>query len=176
VQAGVKSAAALAAVAAAAAAVSAAGAATPVERGKALYGQYCVACHGANGSGVTQTRTKRIGGGPLRLQTQQVGVAPPLRGVGAMSADFYLRTGRMPLGAPDQRPQHQDPFFADADIQALVRELDVSDGELAPLLRWSPSNAKALKERRFDPDQLASRRLGYQRLDQLVFDLLTGAR
>ena len=67
-------------------------------------------------------------------------------------------------------------FDADAEIQQLVRALEVKDGELAALAKWSPANAKALKERRFDPDKLASRRLNYQRLDQLVFDLLAGVR
>jgi ubiquinol-cytochrome c reductase cytochrome c subunit len=45
---------------------------------------------------------------------------PTLIGVGAASADFYLRTGRMPLGAPGQRPVRQEPVFDEAQIQALV--------------------------------------------------------
>jgi ubiquinol-cytochrome c reductase cytochrome c subunit len=45
---------------------------------------------------------------------------PSLIGVGAASADFYLRTGRMPLGAPNQRPVHQDPLFSEDEIAALV--------------------------------------------------------
>jgi xylose isomerase len=67
-------------------------------------------------------------------------------------------------------------FDGDREIQDLIRTLDVTDADLARLMQWSPANAKALKERRFDPDALASRRLGYQRLDQLVFDLLAGVR
>ena len=41
-----------------------------------------------------------IGPRPLRDQTQQRGIGPSLRGVGALAADFYLRTGYMPLAAP----------------------------------------------------------------------------
>ncbi|TMD60731.1 MAG: xylose isomerase [Chloroflexi bacterium] len=67
-------------------------------------------------------------------------------------------------------------FDADAEIQQLLQALQVTDGELGALLKWSPQNAKALKERRFDPDDLARRRLNYQRLDQLVFELLAGVR
>jgi ubiquinol-cytochrome c reductase cytochrome c subunit len=39
---------------------------------------------------------------------------------GAAGADFYLRTGRMPLGAPGQPPQRGEPHFDDAEIAALV--------------------------------------------------------
>ncbi|HYY55627.1 MAG TPA: xylose isomerase [Candidatus Dormibacteraeota bacterium] len=67
-------------------------------------------------------------------------------------------------------------FDADAEIQQLRRDLQVEDGDLAALAKWSPANARVLRERRFDPDELARRRLNYQRLDQLVFELLAGVR
>jgi quinol---cytochrome-c reductase cytochrome c subunit len=76
------------------------GAADLAADGAALYLNSCSACHGPNGEGT-------IGG-------------PPLKDAGAASADFYLRTGRMPLGSPEQRPVHQAPAFNDADIKALV--------------------------------------------------------
>jgi ubiquinol-cytochrome c reductase cytochrome c subunit len=66
----------------------------------ALYLQNCASCHGAQGEGADS--------------------GPAIVGVGAASVDFYLRTGRMPLGAPGQRPQRQDPVFDDAQIRALV--------------------------------------------------------
>ncbi len=73
---------------------------TVTEDAASLYLQNCASCHGVNGEG---------------------GVAgPSLKGVGAASVDFYLRTGRMPLGAPGQRPQRQDPIFDDEQIRALV--------------------------------------------------------
>jgi ubiquinol-cytochrome c reductase cytochrome c subunit len=66
----------------------------------ALYTANCATCHGPGGEGSA--------GGPR------------LVGVGAASVDFYLRTGRMPLGAPDQRPIRQEPAFSEDEIQALV--------------------------------------------------------
>jgi ubiquinol-cytochrome c reductase cytochrome c subunit len=69
---------------------------------------------------VTQARTKRNGGGPLRLQTQQVGIAPPLRGVGALSADFYLSTGYMPLQHVGLQPRRSRLVLTPSQIKALV--------------------------------------------------------
>lgn len=66
----------------------------------ALYLNSCASCHGPQGGGTT--------------------VGPSLVGVGAASVDFYLRTGRMPLGAPGQRPVRQEPAFNDAEIVSLV--------------------------------------------------------
>jgi len=65
---------------------------------------------------------------------------------------------------------------ADAEIQGLVRQLSVEDAELAELSRWSSEHADALRRRTFEPDRYADRRFGYQRLDQLTFELLTGVR
>jgi ubiquinol-cytochrome c reductase cytochrome c subunit len=104
----------------AAAAVALPAGATPVQRGKNLYGQYCVACHGANGSGVTRSHVKRIGAAPQRLQTQQVGIAPSLRGVGALAADFYLTTGYMPLQHVGLQPRRSRVLLSKGQIDALV--------------------------------------------------------
>jgi ubiquinol-cytochrome c reductase cytochrome c subunit len=65
-----------------------------------LYLQNCASCHGPQGEGT--------------------GAGPSLQGVGAAAADFYLSTGRMPLGAPGQRPIRQAPKFDQAQIAALV--------------------------------------------------------
>jgi ubiquinol-cytochrome c reductase cytochrome c subunit len=70
------------------------------EAGRGLYTANCAACHGVGGGGTP--------------------AGPSLVGVGAASADFYLRTGRMPLSAPGQRVVRQAPHFGDADIRALV--------------------------------------------------------
>jgi ubiquinol-cytochrome c reductase cytochrome c subunit len=75
----------------------------------ALYLQNCASCHGPDGQGAT--------------------AGPSLIGVGAASMDFYLRTGRMPLGAPGQRPQRQEPFFNDAQIRALTEYVVGFGGE-----------------------------------------------
>ena len=87
-------------------------------QGKQLYGRYCVSCHGANGQGVTHGRT--IGGAPQRVQQQQTGVGPSLRGVGALAADFYLRTGYMPLHRVGDQPRRARVLFDDEQIRSLV--------------------------------------------------------
>lgn len=68
--------------------------------GVALYLQSCAACHGPGGVGSTD--------------------GPPLIGVGAASADFMLRTGRMPLAAPNAPMVSRDPVFQEEQIRALV--------------------------------------------------------
>jgi quinol---cytochrome-c reductase cytochrome c subunit len=86
--------------------------------GKALYGQYCVACHGPNGSGVTQGRLS--GGAALRQQQVQRALAPSLQGVGALAADFYLRTGYMPLQRVGIQPRRSRVLFSEPQLQALI--------------------------------------------------------
>ena len=96
--------AALLALAGAALAGAASASAAPsslVELGRHLYGRNCVACHGMNGVGTPRT----IGAGRLRTQEQQQAVAPSLVGVGALAADFYLRTGYMPLAHLGLQPR-----------------------------------------------------------------------
>jgi ubiquinol-cytochrome c reductase cytochrome c subunit len=89
-----------------------------VVRGEHLFGQYCVACHGMNGSGVTKPKT--IGNGPGRQQIQQQAVAPSLRGVGARAADFYLRTGYMPLQRLGLQPRRSRVLFDEQQLRALI--------------------------------------------------------
>jgi ubiquinol-cytochrome c reductase cytochrome c subunit len=71
------------------------------DRGEQLYGAYCIRCHGGNGSGLP-------------------GQGPPLQGAGAQAADFYLRTGYMPLRKPSLQPRRTRLRFSDAEISALV--------------------------------------------------------
>jgi ubiquinol-cytochrome c reductase cytochrome c subunit len=106
----------------AALAVASAAAAAPsslVQQGKGVFGQYCIACHGANGQGVAPSRT--IGGNTaLRSPHQQKAYGPSLRGVGALAADFYLRTGYMPLHAIGQQPRRSHVFLTEGQIRALT--------------------------------------------------------
>ena len=68
-------------------------------------------------------------------------------------------------------------FAADAEIQAVLRELSVEDAELQRLASgYSPEKARALGERHFDREEISRHRLPYERLDQLVIDLLLGVR
>jgi ubiquinol-cytochrome c reductase cytochrome c subunit len=78
-----------------------------VTRGEHLYGQYCVACHGANGAGVNGGQAQEREG-------------PSLAGVGALAADFYLRTGYMPLRQVGKQPRRSRVLFSEREIQALV--------------------------------------------------------
>jgi ubiquinol-cytochrome c reductase cytochrome c subunit len=97
----------IAAVIVAAAVLSASAAASPIRQGKGLYGQYCLSCHGANGEGVHPASSRR-------------GYGPSLRGVGALAADFYLRTGYMPLRRLGLQPRRTRVLFGEAQIRALV--------------------------------------------------------
>jgi ubiquinol-cytochrome c reductase cytochrome c subunit len=82
-------------------------------QGVSLYLQSCAACHGPGGSGSA--------------------VGPPLIGVGAASADFMLRTGRMPLAAPDAPMVARDPVFTDEQIRDLVSYVaSLGDGPPIP--------------------------------------------
>ena len=80
--------------------------------GAALYAANCASCHGGVGQGVPEPRPG-AGGVP--------GQGPPLRGVGALAADFYLRTGYMPLGDPRQQPSRSRVLFTDTEIRQIVR-------------------------------------------------------
>lgn len=91
-----------------------------VERGKHVYGRYCIACHGANGAGITHKNPSRAGSGPGRLQGKQAGIGPSLQGVGALAADFYLSTGYMPLRKVGQEPRRSRLMLSPGDIDALV--------------------------------------------------------
>ena len=67
-------------------------------------------------------------------------------------------------------------FNQDQEIQALVRGAAAADGQVGGWQGWSPDNAEALKGHTFDLAAMTERPFGYQRLDQLTFDLLTGVR
>jgi xylose isomerase len=64
-------------------------------------------------------------------------------------------------------------FREHAGIRALLAELHESRGE-APLGRYTRERGDALLARTFDREALTGRRLPYERLDQLVIDLLLG--
>ncbi len=81
----------------------------PLERGRLLYGGNCASCHGQRGEGSQR--------------------GPDLRSVGSASTDFQLRTGRMPIAAPEDQPRSGPPSFSSPDIKALVAYVDsLGDG------------------------------------------------
>ena len=69
--------------------------------GAQLYGANCISCHGAGGHGIRDR-------------------GPSLRGVGAQAADFYLRTGYMPLANPHSQPHRTRVRFSRGELAALV--------------------------------------------------------
>ncbi len=79
--------------------------------GAQLYAGNCATCHGIAGAGINSPRP---GAGGV------VGAGPPLKGVGAMSADFYLRTGYMPLSSVRDQPGRDRVLFSDKEIRSLV--------------------------------------------------------
>ena len=91
------------------------GVVTDVRGGPALYAANCATCHGALGQGVPPPGIQGAGG--------VVGMGPSLRGVGARTADFYIRTGYMPLGHPDEQPYRTRVLFDERQIRQLVRYL-----------------------------------------------------
>jgi xylose isomerase len=68
-------------------------------------------------------------------------------------------------------------FREDAESQALLTEIRSGDPQDQALLGpYSRESLSRLRARQFDRAQLASRALPYERLDQLVIDLLLGVR
>jgi len=68
-------------------------------------------------------------------------------------------------------------FNEDGEIQALLEEIHENDSGLADLLsKYSADSAKKLRDLPLDRKQLAARPLPYEKLDQLVIELLLGIR
>lgn len=68
-------------------------------------------------------------------------------------------------------------FREDREIQALLAEIHADDGSMKPFQgAYSRDKAQALKEHPFDRRGIARRGQPYERLDQLVVDLLLGVR
>lgn len=88
--------------------------------GEQLYAGNCSSCHGIDGRG---TRSPRPGAGDVRS------LGPSLRGVGELAADFYLRTGYMPLGNPYDQPTRREQLqLSDREIKALVKYVGALGG------------------------------------------------
>jgi ubiquinol-cytochrome c reductase cytochrome c subunit len=82
-----------------------------IGRGASLYAANCASCHGPGGRGVRSTK-RGVG--------DVAGQGPALRSVGALAADFYLRTGYMPLEDPGQQPARSRVLFSERELRALV--------------------------------------------------------
>ena len=100
-----------------------------------LYGEYCLGCHGANAAGRYDEPSSATGAGPGREQGQQAGIGPSLHGVGALAADFYLRTGYMPLRRFGLQPRREPVFLGNHEIKALVAYIATFGGPPIPTPR-----------------------------------------
>lgn len=68
-------------------------------------------------------------------------------------------------------------FESDSEIKALLDEITADNGSMAIFQGpYEPGKAAALKNHVFDRDALGERSQPYEKLDQLVIDLLLGAR
>lgn len=85
----------------------------PIAAGKGLFVESCASCHGVGGAGT--------------------GDGPDLREAGAAGADFYLRTGRMPLASSNDQAVRKEPAFTDEEIEQLVAYVaTLGDGPPVP--------------------------------------------
>ncbi len=68
-------------------------------------------------------------------------------------------------------------FDADPAIQTLLAEINATDAAMAPYLgKYSSAKVAAIKAEAFDRRAIGQRGMKYERLDQLVIELLLGAR
>jgi ubiquinol-cytochrome c reductase cytochrome c subunit len=79
------------------------------ELGRQLFAGNCARCHGSRGRGLDAA-------------------GPSLLGVGRLAADFYLRTGYMPLAESDEQPQRRRVEFSEREIGALEDYVDSLGG------------------------------------------------
>ena len=93
--------------------VPAAAGAEDASRGRDLFFSRCAECHGADVTGVRADPSRRGA-------EDKVPAGPPLLGVGELAADFYLRTGYMPLDDAAEQPRRSTPSYSERDLRALV--------------------------------------------------------
>lgn len=94
------------------------------EKGRKLYDNSCISCHGNNGQGIKDR-------------------GPSLVGAGAAAVEFQVTTGRMPLARQEAQADRKPPMFSDEEarqIAAYIQELgggptvpegDLRDGDVA---------------------------------------------
>jgi ubiquinol-cytochrome c reductase cytochrome c subunit len=80
--------------------------------GAALFAANCSSCHGPRGRGIEPPGQPGAGG--------TIGMGPSLAQDGAAGADFYLRTGYMPLSSPRDQPWRSRVLFDEQEIRSLV--------------------------------------------------------
>jgi ubiquinol-cytochrome c reductase cytochrome c subunit len=119
--------------------------------GRELFAANCARCHGGRGEGTS--------------------MGPSLFGVGPLAADFYLRTGYMPLEVPDDQPERRRPELTDPEIRALVRYVGALGGGGPPIPRPRPERGRLSQGQRLFGEHCAG-------CHQIVAEggVVTGAR
>jgi xylose isomerase len=67
-------------------------------------------------------------------------------------------------------------FNADSEIQGMLAELRTRGAAPGRRVRYTDADARAIRDERFDFEQLRGRGYAYERLDQLTMELLMGVR
>jgi xylose isomerase len=68
-------------------------------------------------------------------------------------------------------------FDSDKEVKQILKEIQREDKGLAGIVKkYSRANAEKLKATKLDPHALAKKRLPYERLDQILIDVLLGVR
>lgn len=93
--------------------------------GKSLFDANCSRCHGSLGEGLSDK-------------------GPALVHAGAVAADFYLRTGYMPLADPHDQPTRTRVLFTEPQIRALVTYVaSLGTGPPIPAPQWRGADVAA---------------------------------
>jgi quinol---cytochrome-c reductase cytochrome c subunit len=101
------------------------GVVTGLGNGASLYAANCARCHGVNGNGKTKQ-------------------GPTLKDAGALGADFYLRTGYMPLEEPSSQPSRSRVLFAESEIRAITKYVaSLGHGPGIPHPQWRGASIPA---------------------------------
>jgi ubiquinol-cytochrome c reductase cytochrome c subunit len=99
-----------------------------VTQGKSVYAANCSRCHGARGEGLRNR-------------------GPSLKDVGALGADFYIRTGYMPLDDPHSQPWRTRVLFTEQEIRSLVAYVStIGHGPPIPDPQWQGASVAAGKK------------------------------
>lgn len=85
-----------------------------IEDGEKLFLANCASCHGLNGEGTMAYRS-----GTLSKDAYQLQIGPSLIGVGALSVDFQVGTGRMPGAASGPQMEVKPVQFTQEQIDAM---------------------------------------------------------
>jgi ubiquinol-cytochrome c reductase cytochrome c subunit len=94
--------------------------------GEQLFEQNCSSCHGVDASGTAN--------------------GPPINELGSATVDFWVGTGRMPLGNPAAEPVQKDPRFPPKEVLQIAAFV----GSLAPTKAGLPTGIPSVDLRHAD--------------------------